>query len=128
MSSKRGKWSELRASIPDTFEVRVVGEETDIAIRLGERVRAARLAAGWSQAELAQRAEMPQQSVARFEGGDVEPTIRTVLRLGRALGMDLIIDYAPPGFSFSQELEAAARYAAEVAGAMTPNASMALGQ
>jgi len=47
----------------------------------GERIRAARLGAGLSQAELARRAGTSQPAVNRYEQGRVDPTSGTTARL-----------------------------------------------
>lgn len=48
-------------------------------------VAALRLRKGWSQAELARRAETSQPYIARLERGQVDPQISTVRKLARAL-------------------------------------------
>jgi len=69
---------------------------------VGSAVRAARLRAGVSQVELAERAGTSQPSVARLERGQVSPTVMTLDRIARALGTDLVIDFEPvPGNSLS---------------------------
>ena len=62
---------------------------------VGSAVRAARLRAGVSQVELAERAGTSQPSVARLERGQVSPTVMTLDRIARALGTDLVIDFEP---------------------------------
>lgn len=57
-------------------------------------LREARKRAGLSQAELARRAERPQQSIARWEGGRVEPSFETLQELVRACGWELVTDLA----------------------------------
>jgi transcriptional regulator with XRE-family HTH domain len=52
---------------------------------LGERVKRLRSALGWSQAELARRARVPQQRISALEGGGVESP-RNLAPLARALG------------------------------------------
>jgi predicted nucleotidyltransferase/DNA-binding XRE family transcriptional regulator len=47
----------------------------------GERIQAARIAAGLSQAELARRAGTSQPAVNRYEQGRTVPTVRTMKRL-----------------------------------------------
>lgn len=54
--------------------------------RLETSLRAARLAAGLSQAELAARAGISRQAVSAVETGRMSPTIEVALRLARALG------------------------------------------
>lgn len=50
-------------------------------------VAALRLRKGWSQAELARRADTSQPYIARLERGQVDPQLSTVRKLARALGV-----------------------------------------
>lgn len=52
-------------------------------------VASLRLQKGWSQAELARRANTSQPYIARLELGQVDPQISTVKKLARALGAPL---------------------------------------
>jgi transcriptional regulator with XRE-family HTH domain len=61
----------------------------------GELIRAARLRAGLSQAELAERLGMPQSSIARWEVDSVEPGLSKVRRVLRACGFDLSLSLIP---------------------------------
>jgi transcriptional regulator with XRE-family HTH domain len=61
----------------------------------GELIRAARLRAGLSQAELAERLGMPQSSIARWEVDSVEPGLTKVRRILRACGFDLSLSLIP---------------------------------
>ena len=54
-------------------------------MNLGERVRRARTAAGYSQSALADAARVPQPTVSRVEAGRRVPTLLTLQRLARAL-------------------------------------------
>lgn len=55
----------------------------------GEIIHEARLLAGISQRELAERAAVPRQSIVRWEKGAVEPGFDTVRRLLRSCGFDV---------------------------------------
>jgi transcriptional regulator with XRE-family HTH domain len=55
----------------------------------GEIIREARLLAGFSQQDLAERAGVPRQSIVRWERGAVEPGFDTVRRLLRSCGFDV---------------------------------------
>ena len=55
----------------------------------GEIIREARLLAGLSQQDLADRAGVPRQSIARWERGAVEPGFDTVRRLLRSCEFDV---------------------------------------
>lgn len=52
-------------------------------------LRAARRRAGLSQRELAERAGVPQSTVARIEAGLTDPRVGTLRRLLRVCGEDL---------------------------------------
>lgn len=53
---------------------------------IGERIKRARVAAGLSQREVAERAELSAMAVSKFERGLSNPTSQTLIRLARALG------------------------------------------
>jgi DNA-binding XRE family transcriptional regulator len=58
----------------------------DPGTSLGERLKAVRLAAGFTQQEVAFEAGMLLQQIAKYEYGEIEPLWPTLLRLARALG------------------------------------------
>ena len=52
-------------------------------------LREARLRAGLTQAELGRRAGKPQSAIARWERGEVKPSLETLRDLIRACGLEL---------------------------------------
>jgi transcriptional regulator with XRE-family HTH domain len=52
-------------------------------------LREARLRAGITQAELGRRVKRPQSQIARWERGDVKPSLETLRELIRACGLEL---------------------------------------
>jgi len=56
----------------------------------------ARADAGLTQEQLAERMGTKQEVVARWEGGKVIPSTRTLARLAKATGTTLCISFAPP--------------------------------
>ncbi len=75
------------------YSVRVV---QDVSARLAVRLRALRLAAGLTQAALAQRARVTSETVARLErvvrnrpSANVNPSLDTLARLAAALAVDV---------------------------------------
>jgi HTH-type transcriptional regulator/antitoxin HipB len=68
-----------------------VYDETGLAIEIGRAVYQRRTELGWSQAELARRANMTQPAIARLETSLTLPSTRTLLRVATALGQPLHI-------------------------------------
>ena len=62
---------------------------------LGQLLRDARSAAGFTQADLAERAGTSQAAVARYESDTVSPSVRTLERLMRACGRRLTLGVDP---------------------------------
>jgi len=68
---------------------------------LGDELRAARVAAGWSQEELADRAGISRNYVSLLERNEKSPTVDVLLAVCRALGVsaaDIIrrVEEGPP--------------------------------
>jgi transcriptional regulator with XRE-family HTH domain len=55
----------------------------------GERLRKHRLDRGFSQEQLANRANIPLSQVGRIERGIINPTLVTVNEISKALGMEI---------------------------------------
>lgn len=55
--------------------------------RIGSRILAARMAAGWSQQELAEKAGLKQRQISQMENGKLNMTIDTLGRVAAALGV-----------------------------------------
>lgn len=58
-------------------------------------MREARKRAGLTQAQLAERADTTQSSIARLESGRTRPALEDVERLLRLCGFQLIVELAP---------------------------------
>jgi transcriptional regulator with XRE-family HTH domain len=56
---------------------------------LGKTIRSERKRHGWSQEELAERAELNRAYVTELESGRRTPNLDTLLRVSRALGLRL---------------------------------------
>lgn len=66
-------------------------DEAGLAMEIGRTVYQRRTELGWSQAELARRADMTQPAIARLETSLTLPSTRTLLRVATALGQPLHI-------------------------------------
>lgn len=76
-------------------EFREEWERTALARAVALKVIHYRAEHGLSQRALGERLEMPQPQVSRLEAGDHNPSIDTLVRLSRALGLELTIDIRP---------------------------------
>ena len=64
-------------------------------MRSAALIREARLRAGLTQAELAERTGRDRSVVARWEQGVVAPSVETLIELVRACGFDLPLELIP---------------------------------
>jgi transcriptional regulator with XRE-family HTH domain len=64
-------------------------------MRSAALIREARLRAGLTQAELAERTGRDRSVVARWEQGVVAPSVETLIELVRACGFDLPLELVP---------------------------------
>lgn len=63
---------------------------------VGEAIRRARQERGWTQVELAEKADLSSNYVARLERGEVGPSLFVAQKLCEALDTDLDALTAPP--------------------------------
>lgn len=54
-----------------------------------ETIRQARRQKGWTQRDLSARSRMPQAQISRFENGEVDPQVSTLVELARTLDLEL---------------------------------------
>jgi ribosome-binding protein aMBF1 (putative translation factor) len=92
-------WTELKAqrlgamSTAERVEYdRAYAAAAALAAEVGERVREAREAAGFSQRELARRMRTSQAAVDRLEAGGVGATLTTLQRVASALGLEVNVE------------------------------------
>ncbi|MFP5218414.1 MAG: helix-turn-helix transcriptional regulator, partial [Actinomycetes bacterium] len=67
-----------------------------MALSAAEVVRSARLSAGLTQAQLAQRAGVTQSVISAYESGRREPALSTLSRLVGAAGLRLEVQIGRP--------------------------------
>src|SRR6187397_1299717 len=91
----------LKSEAGRSVRPRVVDEiprprATDLAVRLAEQVRRLRIQAGLTQAELAARAGVTVETIARLErvlrgrlSANANPSLETLVRLASALGVEV---------------------------------------
>ncbi|MGH3715395.1 MAG: helix-turn-helix transcriptional regulator [Micromonosporaceae bacterium] len=92
--SERADWNAVRSRRLGEPGAAEAYEATRLAYQLGCAVRERRKQHGWSQAQLAEAADMTQSTVARFEAGGTVPTLPTLERLARALDAVLQVRFA----------------------------------
>ncbi len=90
-------WEDYERDHPPTEEEQRYLYALHCAAFAGELVLAARAAAGITQAELAERLGTSQPTIARWEGGRQIPSVRTLVRVAKATGFDLVLGLRTPG-------------------------------
>jgi transcriptional regulator with XRE-family HTH domain len=74
------------------------------SMRSGDLIREARLRAGLTQYELAERSGRDRSVIARWEQGSVAPNVETLVELVRACGFDLPLELVPYDSSDAERL------------------------
>lgn len=82
------------AEIRSTPEYREEMERLQLAYAVGQQVKVAREALGWSQSELARQAGMRPHAISRLEAGTVLPSLATLNRVAHAMDQHLTIAFA----------------------------------
>jgi transcriptional regulator with XRE-family HTH domain len=62
---------------------------TNICVKIGRRIRVLRTARGWTQAMLADHAELTREHLSELENGHKEIGARSLERIANALGVKL---------------------------------------
>jgi ribosome-binding protein aMBF1 (putative translation factor) len=83
-------------------EIRREHERTALAQAVAMRVIGYRVDHGLSQTGLARLLGMHQPAIARLEAGDHEPSLATLSKLARALGIEFHIDITPDAFGLRE--------------------------
>jgi transcriptional regulator with XRE-family HTH domain len=104
--------AEREARDPD---YRAARQALQPVLQVRQALIGARLQAGLTQRELAERVGTTQSVIARMESGTVLPSLTTVQRLAAALGVEFVI--GPDTLLGLLDAEARARRADEVASA-----------
>jgi ribosome-binding protein aMBF1 (putative translation factor) len=83
-------------------EIRREHERTALAHAVAMRVIGYRVDHGLSQTGLARLLGMHQPAIARLEAGDHEPSLATLSKLARVLGIEFLIDITPDAFGLRE--------------------------
>jgi len=72
--------------------------EADIYQHIGRRIREERVRRGWTQEQLAERAEMHLSFVGQIERGVKKPSLKTLKRIADVYGIKAgdLLDESPP--------------------------------
>lgn len=77
----------MDAGAPDSVGGAAPDARRSSAVLFGAELRSRREAAGWSRAELAAASGISRRFVHKLEAGERQPSLETVLRVCRALGV-----------------------------------------
>jgi transcriptional regulator with XRE-family HTH domain len=69
-------------------------EEFGLILDVADEILRLRIEKGWSQAELARRAETKQANISRLESGLLNPSVRFLQKVAKALDADLSLHVA----------------------------------
>lgn len=94
-------YKDLQAESLQDPEYRAEYERTAFAHQVALRVIGYRAENSLTQTQLAERLGMRQPAIARLEAGEHEPSLSTLARLSRGLGIDFHIDITPESFEMS---------------------------
>ena len=84
--AKRTSWAAMRGEWASEPGFEAGYDVVALRYQVGSTVRAAREAAGLSQANLAEKAGTTQPEISRLELGGSEPRLSTLIRLAKVLG------------------------------------------
>ena len=59
---------------------------------IGEKIREARKAAGFTQNQLAKKTVIAQATLSHYERGNITPSIPTLETISRAVGCNLVVE------------------------------------
>lgn len=93
--AERRSWRDKQAEILSRPGADAAYAAARLRFELGEAVRRRREELGLTQAQLAERADLQQPAVARFEAGGTMPTIPMLERLAVALELELTVTLRP---------------------------------
>lgn len=79
-------WKELKQEFLRDLEFRKAYEELEPEFQLARAIIALRAVKGFTQEEMAERAEMKRPMLSRLEGAKDVPTLPTLARLAAAIG------------------------------------------
>jgi DNA-binding XRE family transcriptional regulator len=80
-------WNRTKTHAHFRKHKRLAVSETQILRLLAHRIRALRLAKGWTQEQFAERAAMQRSYLADLELGRRNPSVRTLVKLANAFGI-----------------------------------------
>ncbi len=90
-TSKFTNWKDFKKEVLSDLEVKKEYDALEAEFALIDSMISARLAKKMTQAELAEKAGMKQEAVARLEGGDSNPTFATLTKIAKVLDKKVVL-------------------------------------
>lgn len=90
------------------------------------QIKNIREALGMTQKQLAKRAKTTQQSIARLEKNEVNPTLDTLIKVSNALDCELVVNFIPKKNIMKNVEERAEEKARKIVEQTTANSAMEL--
>ena len=70
-------------------------EPTELEYTIVKAILDARKKSGLTQKELSEKTGIPQADISRMEKGNANPSIKTLRRLAKGMGMKLVLKFVP---------------------------------
>ena len=70
-------------------------ESTELEYTIVKAILDARKKSGLTQKELSEKTGIPQADISRMEKGNANPSIKTLRRLAKGMGMKLVLEFVP---------------------------------
>lgn len=90
-TSKFTDWKDFKKEVLSDSGVKKEYDALEVEFALINSLISARLAKKMTQADLAKKAGMKQEAVARLEGGDSNPTFATLTKIAKALDKKVVL-------------------------------------
>ncbi len=90
-ASKFTNWKDFKKEILSDAEVKKGYDALEAEYALIDSLISARISRKMTQSELAKKAGMKQEAVARLESGDSNPTFATLTKIAKALDKKIVL-------------------------------------
>ncbi|MGB8983459.1 MAG: helix-turn-helix transcriptional regulator [Anaerolineales bacterium] len=92
--------------LEDDLEYQEAEQELKVTLDLADDILRLRMKKGWSQTELAERAGTKHANISRLESGLINPSVKFLQKVARALNTSIFIHFEQPSPKFDLSTKA----------------------